>query len=88
MPNLDRFNDNAYRYFHRPEKQKRCIACSRDIRFGELCDECEMELDCKQAEIGIEEGEEDDSTKDYLSVFVGLPLLWFSSIYFLWVVYG
>lgn len=86
--NLDRSNHSTVQYFYRPEKQQRCVVCRNDIKFGELCEVCEMELDCKQAEIGREEREEDDSSEDYLSVFVGLPLIWFSSIYFLWVVYG
>lgn len=71
---------------YRPETKARCIVCSRSIPAGELCVGCEEELEVKQK--AIETGEEDDSREDYLSVFVGLPLLWFSSIYFLWVVYG
>jgi hypothetical protein len=80
MPDLDRFNDNAFRYFYRPESKARCIVCSREIPSGELCEGCEDEL--------LVECEVEGSREDFLSIFVGLPLLWFSSIYFLWAVYG
>jgi predicted nucleic acid-binding Zn ribbon protein len=80
VPDLDRFNDNAFRYIYRPEKQQRCIVCSRDIKDGELCEGCEDEL--------LIEKEKVERREDYWSVFVGFPLLGLSWFYFIWVVYG
>lgn len=61
MPNLDRFNDDAFRYQDQRERRgredhdsvhdvKRCAVCERLIIRGHLCTSCEQE-----------EGNEDES---------------------------
>lgn len=64
MPNLDRFNDNAFRFFDRPVKVERCKDCWRPMQDG-YCSTCNDE----------EEDEEEAGIEDVLAVLCGFPAL-------------